>query len=404
MEAMINPNHPAFVPLLLPNDRGVLDAGQRLDAVMLSAVYGVNPRLADLRSEARRSAENLLIDPKTPHFQFGGYMSMPDYRALPYSAGRAALGTLWKPETFASERSRQALIENVFAAQRNLDADLLLAPYFYVRHVDHPWLEVARQTAAEAIQMGRPSEVGVPICVDIDAILTEEHGARIADAYVSLESPFYWLVIVNYDERVADPTDANAVVAFIDHLVAGGGAVVIGYVGRTGLLAIARGAVGYAAGTHGLEAHPRQIFREMMGSAPANSYYLPECMVHVPVRVAEAMLDRTSALPDYPCRCAACEGSSKVARMVSRRLATHNLLARQAEVAWLGGIEPEERLAALRERFVAALETCTAVAAALDRSSGPHRLERGVFHYLEVLVEAAGGPAATQPGAEEMGI
>ena len=72
---------------------------------MLSAVYSANPRMRDLIKHARDCTSTLLIDPKTAHFQFEGYMSMPDYRALPYSPGNQTLGTLWQPAGLRAPKS-----------------------------------------------------------------------------------------------------------------------------------------------------------------------------------------------------------------------------------------------------------------------------------------------------------
>ena len=91
---MLTPDHPSFTPIVLPNDVAVLKQVPPQEALMLSAVYSANPRMRDLIKHARDCTSTLLIDPKTAHFQFEGYMSMPDYRALPYSPGNQTLGTL----------------------------------------------------------------------------------------------------------------------------------------------------------------------------------------------------------------------------------------------------------------------------------------------------------------------
>jgi hypothetical protein len=212
---VFNADQPVYVPILLPKDLGALEQTPPQAAIMISAVYGGNPRLRDLVTSARARAETLLVDPQTPHFQFEGYMSRPDYRALPYGPGRGALGTLWEPARFARAAARADLIESVFAAQRKLGADLLLSPYFFVPHPQHPWLETSRACAREAISMSPRQPVGVPICVDIDALVDPEHRARIAGVYADVGAAVFWVTIVNYDERRADPRDVHAVMAFL---------------------------------------------------------------------------------------------------------------------------------------------------------------------------------------------
>jgi len=398
----MTPNQPAYIPIVLPNDAATLEQMPPQAALMISAVYGANPRLRGLVRNARERATTLLVDPKTPYFQFEGYMSMPDYRALPYSSGRHTLGTLWEPARFGRREARRDLIDSVFAVQRKLGADIMLAPYFYVPHSEHAWLEVSRACATEAIAASTDRPVGVPVTVDIDALIDPDHRARIAAVYTDIQAALFWVTIVNYDERRADPRDACTVMSFVDTLVATGVPVVLSHVGRTGLLAIAGGAAGYAAGTCGLETHPRSFFREMMGSRPANSYYLHEGLVHTPVRTAEACLRLDEADRHPTCDCVACKGDTAISRMVSRRLALHAVLRRLTEVESLVAIDPQGRRAYLVDRFSRARNRSEALAEALE-AKGPHRIGDGESHYLEVLREAAGGPPATIPSKDAPG-
>jgi hypothetical protein len=342
----------------------------------------------------------LLVDPKTAHFQFEGYMSMPDYRALPYSPGRGALGTLWEPGRFARTESRKALIEAVLDLQRQLGAGALLAPYFYVPHPKHPWLETCRALAEDSLASSPEIPLGIPVCVDIDALIHPEHRQTIATAYQGLGADFFWVTIVNFDERRADPRDVQAVVAFLRTLQGDGVPTVLSHVGRTGLLAIACGAAGYAAGTHGFESHPRALFREMMGSRPANSYYMHECYFHLGVRSAQACLELEEPLAHPTCGCVACNHDSAVTRMVSRRLSLHSVMRRFAEVGDLLAIPGPERRSHLIARFSAALDRAPALAQAVAAAGFPP-MRPGDYHYLEVLREAAGGPPASIPSEDD---
>jgi hypothetical protein len=393
---VIDNSHPVYVPILMPNDLAALRETPSRRALMLSAVCHRNERLADLVATARARAETLLVDPKTPHFQFEGYMSMPDYRALPYSPGQGALGTLWEPSRFARREARAELIDAVFAVQRELGADLLLAPYFYVPHHEHRWLEVGRACAREATAASAREPIGVPLCIDIDALIDPEHLRHIVAAYSDIPAALFWVTIINYDERRADPRDALTVMQLLHELQADGTPVVLSHTGRSGLVAIARGAAGYAAGSHGLEDHPRSYFREMMGSRPANSYYLHECFVHLGVRQAQACLELEGAVAHETCDCPACGNDTAVARMVSRRLSQHAMWRRFLEIEDLRGAAPEARCEHLIEGFSTALERVPELSAALVATGRPP-IREGDYHYLEVLREAAGGPAATIP-------
>jgi hypothetical protein len=393
---VISTDHPVYVPILMPSDAATLADLPRQRAMMISAVCHGNPRLADLARGARQRADLLLVDPKTPHFQFEGYMSMPDYRALPYSPGRGALGTLWEPARFARPEARAELIEAVFAVQRSLAADLLLAPYFYVPSFQHRWLEICRACARQAVAAAGTEAVGLPLCVDIDALIDPDHRDTILAAYTDIDAALFWVTIINYDERRADPRDARTVMAFLEGLQANGAPVVLSHTGRTGLLAIARGAAGYAAGTHGLEHHPRSFFREMMGSRPANAYYLHECFIRPGVRQAQACLQLDDGAAHPPCDCPACDNETAVARMVARRLALHSLHRRLRELDELRAVPPADRSAWLIDRFTSALERAPELSAALQDADTPP-IPEGEYHYLEVLREAAGGPAATIP-------
>jgi len=386
---------------VLPNDVAVLKQVPPQEALMLSAVYSANPRMRDLIKHARDCTSTLLIDSKTAHFQFEGYMSMPDYRALPYSPGNQTLGALWQPAKFTSAEERGALIDSVLTVQRELGADILLAPYFYVPHFEHPWLETSRLFATEAIGASRNQPVGVQVVVDIDALIDPDHRANIAAVYASIEAALFWVTIINYDEYLADPRDTDTVLKFVSTLVATGVPVVLSHVGRTGLLAIAAGAAGYAAGTYGLETHPRSFFREMMGSRLMNSYYLHEGLIHTPVRTAEACLRLNEPICHPTCDCAACKKSTAISQMVSRQLALHAMLRRLIEVEELRVVDAKDRYAYLIDLFNTACNKAAELAEALGDDDS-HRISHGQFHYLEVLREAAGGPKATIPSEDEL--
>ena len=117
-------------------------------------------------------------------------------------------------------------------------------------HAKHPWLEICGALAADAIDSSPGLPVGIPVCVDVDALIDPDHLQTIVAAYRSLDAAFFWVTIVNFDERRADPRDAATVVAFVRALQDGGTPVVLSHVGRAGLVAIACGAAGYASGTH----------------------------------------------------------------------------------------------------------------------------------------------------------
>ena len=95
----------------------------------------------------------------------------------------------------------------------------------------------------------------------------------------------------------------------------------------------------------------------MMSTSPANSYYLHECMLRLPVRTAEAVLAAEDPVLHPTCDCAACGHTTKTSLMVSRRLALHALLRRAAEIDWLGAIPAADRNAALVDRLTTALDT-----------------------------------------------
>ena len=69
---MLTTNHPTYIPIVLPHDAAALEQMPPQAALMISAVYGANPRLSSLVRNARERASMLLVDPKTPYFQFEG--------------------------------------------------------------------------------------------------------------------------------------------------------------------------------------------------------------------------------------------------------------------------------------------------------------------------------------------
>jgi len=380
---MFNNNAPVFAPLLLPSDEDALASCGPLQAAILSATTAVSDRLESLRRMARQRAATLIVDPRTAVFQFEGYMSMEDMRALPYSPGQTTLGTLWQPSHFNRAR-RQEIIRAVTTLQVHLDADAIVAPYFLIPDPRHDWLEVAVDVAQETRAQAGDRPLAVNVCVDIDAILPEPARSTFGDAFGESGADFFLLTVVNLDEREATPDEVRAVLDLLARLSQTAPSMLL-YAGRLGLSAIAAGAVGYAGGTLELEAHPRSYLREGLVNLRANAHYLPGAMLRLPVRLAAAV--------------AACVPATDAAntplatRLVQRERVRRALDAKTAEARWIGGYAEPEREAALASRFEEALALCQHAQSELEQADG-EQLTRSAFHYLEVLREVAGGEKA----------
>lgn len=382
----LSAQRPAYVPILLPRDREAFAATGGWEAVLLSATYATNPRTRRLCDLARRQARTLLVDPKTAAYQFEGYMSMEDARAVPYSPGTGTLGSLWQPVDFATRAARDALVLGVFDTQRDLGADLYLAPYFLVPHAEHAWLEIGVETARQAIAAGADRPVGAAVCVELDGLL-DGGAARIADAYAALEPALWMVVVVDHDERLASPEEMRAVLDLLRLLQRTDIPVLPAYCGRFGLAATVLGAAGYAGGGLELESHPRRYLREGLVNLRSNTYYLPGAMVRLPTRTAAAVATaQPRALGGDP-------ADTRPARLVFRSRLQRALEAKRREIGEVA--DAGDPAAALRDRLDEALEVCRAARTQLE--SGTEELRRGEFHYLEVLREVCGGPAASRP-------
>lgn len=397
---VFDPSRPIFAPILHLPDRDSIVAGPPLAAAVLPSTCAVRPPLARLLEVARRRTSCLIVDPRTPYFQYEGYMGMEDLRALSYGPGGGTLGQLWVPDDFASADARGRLTSEVLALQRSCGADVLLPPYFFVREAEHPWLEVNRDFAAETLDRGAPEPLGVAIAVRLDAITGAEDRRRVLDAYSGLHPDVFWVTVVDYDEIQASPAEVRAVLDLIAGLGAGGSPVLPAYLGRTGLVAIARGAAGYCSGLRGLETHPLANYREGLGGQTVNLHYLRQHLMHLRAPLAESVLAASGDGGDR-CDCAACADGRRVGLMVTRRLISHALHCHQAEVAELVAVPAAGRIEALRGRFATALAACRDAAATLASVEGGPTLPHGAFHYLEVLVEITGGPPATIPIFED---
>lgn len=385
---MLSTSDPAFVPILLPRDREAYAAGGQWRATIIAATYGMNPRTRPLCDLARDRSETLIVDPKTAQYQFEGYMSMEDARAVPYSPGRSTLGTLWQPGDFDQPRARARLTDEVFALQERLGADLLLAPYFLVPHPDHPWLAIAADCVREALDREAPAPVGAVVCVELDALL---HGGvqRVAAAWSGIRPALMLVIVVDHDEREASPDEMRAVMALLESLQESGAPVAPAYAGRLGLAATTMGAAGYAAGALELESHPKRYFREGLVNLPSNSYYLPGAMVRLPVREAAAV---SAVRPDALGRDSADPGP---ARLVKRRRLKRALEAKRRELRQIH--RAPEPLLQLRERLDSALELCGDARQRLHAQNSPEAPTAGAYHYLEVVREMCGGPPASIP-------
>lgn len=380
---MFDRNAPVYAPLLLPSDEAALATCGPLQAAILPATVAVSDRLESLRRTARQRAAKLIVDPRTAIFQFEGYMSMEDMRALPYSPGRTTLGTLWQPSQF-SRSYRREVIQAVTALQVHLDADVIVAPYFLIPDPCHDWLEVAVDVARETRARAGDRPVAANVCVDIDAILTEPARAAYGDAFAESQADIFFLTVVNLDEREATPDEVRAVLDLLARLSQTAPSMLL-YAGRIGLSAIAAGAVGYAGGTLELEAHPRSYLREGLVNLRANAHYLPGAMIKLPVRLAAAVAASVPATD--------VANSPLATRLVQRERARRAIDSKTAETRWLGGYAESEREAALASRFEGAITLCREAQSKLELANG-EQLTRSAFHYLEVLRETAGGEKA----------
>jgi len=387
---MFDRNDPVYAPLLLPSDEEALATCGPLQAAILSATAAVSDRLESFRQVARRRAAKLIVDPRTAVFQFEGYMSMEDMRALPYSPGRTTLGSLWHPSQF-SRGQRREVIEAVTALQVHLEADAIVAPYFLIPDPSHDWLEVAVDVARETRAQTGDRPVAVNVCVDIDTILTEPARVAYGDAFAETSADLFFLTVVNLDEREATPGEVRATLDLLARLSQTAPSMLL-YAGRIGLSAIAAGAVGCAGGTLELEAHPRSYLREGLVNLRANAHYLPGAMVRLPVRLAAAVA---------ACVPATDAASAPLAtRLVQRERARRALDAKTAEARWIGGYAEPERQAALASRFEEAIALCREAQSELELGTG-EQLSRSAFHYLEVLREVAGGEKAELLGGAD---
>jgi len=380
---MFDPDNPVFAPLLLPTDRDALKSCGPLQAAILPATVAVNERLAPLHLEARGKAASLLVDPRTAAFQFEGYVSMEDVRALPYSPGRGTLGALWAPEQF-SRPYREMVIGGVVALQEHLHADAIAAPYFLVPGPDHPWLEVAVDIGRETRARAGKKPVVVNVCVDIDSILAAPPRATFSDAFSDTGADLFMLTVVNFDEVEATPDEVRAVLDLLSRLGTSAPTLLL-YVGRAGLAAVAHGAAGFGGGSLELEAHPRRYLREGLVNLHSDTHYLPGAMLRLPVRLAASVAERVPQ--------ADATDAPLATRLVRRVRAQRALDAKAGEALWLGNYTGSERPAALKGRLDEALRVCeTAQVELADGDSEP--LTRSAFHYLEVLREIAGGEKA----------
>ncbi|HJO05451.1 MAG TPA: hypothetical protein QGG47_15905 [Acidobacteriota bacterium] len=385
---MFNSGDPFYAPILLPSDRDALADSPPLQAAVMSVTYAMNPRNTPLFELAGARVERLLVDPRTALFQFEGYLSMEDYRKVPYSPGRVTLGTLWEPRDFATRQQRAQLIGPVCDAQSALGASVVIAPYVLVTDVGHAWLPIAVDLAREALASDRRHPMAVAVCVDIDAVLTATHRQTLCDAFGQLNPELFLLIAVNFDEVEASPEEARSVVDLVTRLSAIAPVVQM-YAGRAGLSAIAAGAAGYAGGGLELESHPKRYFREGLVNLHVNTYYLPGCMLRLPVRLADTVARQV------PAALGADKGLP--ATKVHRRRLSAALAAKHAEVRALGALEGTARASWLQARLEDALEICERARSELDDGSDDPPLSSGAFHYLEVLREVAGGPAARHP-------
>lgn len=356
---------PVFVTKYLHVDQRVAQTVPHCRASLFPANFATNSRYDNLVDAIRNGCDLLLVDPKTHYFTYAGFLDKPTYTALPYAPPNAiAAQTLLGDDTVLRE-----FVERTLLFQRELSANILIAPYFYARDLDDARLRANIRLISESRRKIGAADKARPlfamICIGGLVLDSPPQVDDLARQYLELDVQGYLITVENLDDRTATAERLMGLAQLVLRLQADRD-VIISSIASYGQILTALGANGFSAGVGWLETfreaslQPGRIPFAADRTPRAQYYYIPEILSYVHPDELQTIFDPdngSQTMRERWCECDICHGDTLPTEVFDKKC--HFLFRRHQEMDDLAAAE--DRPQYMRQRLQEALELATII-------------------------------------------
>lgn len=355
---------PTFVTKFINMDLAFAREFTKQKASIVSANFCSTPRYKNLVDAVRNGCQTLVIDPVTHAFTYMGYLDKATYKDLPYAPSQP-FSTAYLSSKPAELRR---FVERVLAFQADHKADILIAPYFYVRDLDDGRLNTNLTMLGEAQAIIRKTKSALPlyamVCVGNATLGTAVTVDDLARLYLGQDVAGYFIMIENLDDRSASEQLLMGLAQLTRRLQQGRDVIVCS-IGSFGQVLTCLGADAFSSGIGWME-----TFREVSlqpgrprfpGDRPprVRYYYMSELFSYISPRDLEVIFDKDHGSQTiqryYKENCALYEpGSFPPSDVAEKR--RHFLIRRTEEMTQIAQFKQEERPQHIKERIELAQE------------------------------------------------
>ncbi len=353
---------PIFITRYLNTDQAVARNVPRCHAALLTANFATTDRFANLVTVIREGCERLLVDPVTHSFTYPGFLDKSTYTALPYAPDNViSASTL-----LGNAAELRSVVQETLSFQQELNADILIAPYFYARDLDDPRLRANIRLISESRgHLGAGDNVPplfAMICIGGVVLDSPPQVDDLARQYLELDVQGYLITVENLDDRSASAERLMGLAQLVSRLQVDRD-IVIASIASYGQVLTALGANGFSAGVGWLETfreaslQPGRIPFAADRTPRAQYYYIPEILSYVHPDELQTLFDSdtgSETMRERWCQCDVCQGNTLPTEVGDKK--RHFLLRRHQEMHELGSAAPKYRPQHMRQRLEEALE------------------------------------------------
>jgi len=382
----LNFNELIFLPRVLHTDRTYVEYSQ-YPVLNFAANLFYLDRTQDLNLQRAiyAHADELIVDPRTPMFQYGGHRGKPTYRQLPYSIPDNQVLS-------SSELSTSQLrnyVTQVIEEETRREATILIPPYFLISGSNDEWFNICINSARISRELYPNNNILMFLVIKNRILLNQSELESIIRALENLAVDGFYILVSDLDESRISRTHLISYVNLIRRLSSQERIVIPGQVGRLGLVLAATGAAGYGAGFEKLDSFKESsLSSEGSGGGRTTRYYIHKCMLHIYARKADAIINSNSSSPEYPCNCNHCEGRDPT-EIAPKERTLHFIDHRQKEIRRLSNIQESERITRVQNFLSAAINKCLEIENELASSEfGPQIFNNTDYQHLITLRDA----------------
>ncbi|WP_027416191.1 hypothetical protein [Aneurinibacillus terranovensis] len=355
---------PVFIARMLNNEFKYINNYPEFDGVIMDANLATNFYKVWGKVKEKRNAGGikfLMVDPNTAKLEHRLCIEKATYKKLNYCPEIDPL----IPDDFTHEHAGgfvEEFVTNVLSTQVELEANILLSPYFVAKTVNSPWYDVNLQLAQKSIEikeeMGFEEPIYATICISIAELTNESSRQKIIQDYRGLNVDGYYILAEGLADRISGAPELAAFLAFTKELSEFRKPVINGFIDGMGIFASAFGSSGFSAGICWLESFNEQNFTlELEGrdedSRRERFIYIPEVSMKFPQDRAQLIYSNQNinGLTSH-------QNSTfyhQVAYSWNDRARYYFLEKRYEELEALKGMNDEQRLELLKGRLDAAI-------------------------------------------------